>query len=87
MSEITKIDRISIAKPFNNVSVDITNYEVIGEREIMVGIYTIELVPSSPEEPLIDTLGLRALVTLIWDADTTAAWNAHLANVITAPPE
>ena len=35
--------------------IDNTNYEVIGEREIMVGIYTIELVPSSPEEPLIDS--------------------------------
>ena len=79
MSEITKIDSITIAKPFNQVSVRMTNYEVIGEREIMLGGTSVEFAPSHSAEPMIDTLGLRALVTLIWDADTTTAWNAHLA--------
>ena len=86
MSEITKIDRIIISKPFNNITVHFTNYYVTEEREILLESSTYELAPQNIDDAIIDKLEIRALVTLIWDDDTKAAWSANLENVLEPPP-
>ena len=86
MSEITKINSITITKPFNNITVNVSNYEVTKTREIMFESSTYELAPHNIDDAIIDKLGIRTLVTLIWDDDTKAAWSANLENIIEPPP-
>ena len=86
MNKITKMQSLTVSKPFNIITVKVGNYVTDGDEEIEVGEANLELAPHNIDDEVIDNLGIRPLVVAIWDVATQEVWANHLANVVPEAP-